>query len=317
MAVVMRTVSEASTAEAALALCAANNACSVHSTMTCLDPDRSHNGSWALTVVDDLIVSRTRRLSLVYQRDGRHISGDADDSVMVHFNTGHNWFAAEQLGRDYDLAPGSGGIWVHNAPIRAACGDGCDFYGIGVPRALTRLWRLSPEDLVGRTFDVRSPPHRLLRVYMDMLATCSDLDDDMAQAMKIHIAELTGLWLGGLKDSHWRDANPQARQQTRALAIRAFLERHYADHGLSAAATGRALGLSERLVQHVLTQDGTSFSKCLGQVRAEAAHARLSDAAWRGRSVAAIAQACGFNDLSSFYRAFRARYDLHPADLRP
>ena len=316
MTAVTRLIREAETVEGALALCAANNDCSVHSTMQCIDAERSYRGSWTLTAIDGVIVSRTRRLSLRYERADRHIAGDGDDSVMVYFNAGHSWMNAEQLGRSSDVRPGGGGLWVHNEAVTGVCGEGADFYGIGIPRSLTALWARTPEDLVGQSFDTRAPVHQLLRVYMDTLGTCADLDSGVAAAMKVHIAELAGLWLGGLNDSHWRDAYNSERQQAKSVAIRQVMLQRLADPTLSAAFVGRALGFAERTVQHILTLDGTSFTRLLGQLRAEAAYAMLTDPARRTMPVAAIAMACGFNDVSTFYRAFRMRYDAHPRDIR-
>jgi len=312
---ILRVRGEASSIESALALCAVNNECSVHSTIKCLDVERSHRGSWTLSFAGDLLLSRTQRISLVYERNARHIAGDGDDSVMVHFNTGRNWFSAEQHGREYELDGNRGGLWVHNLPIGVAGGDGSHFYGIGLPRELTRNWKIAPEDLAGRAFDVNHPACRLLRAHMDILDQ-TDPDPVVMAAIRVHVGELTGLWLGGLKDSHWRDGNTAERQQGHAAAITAVVARRHAEAHLSAAAVGREVGLAERTVQHVLSREGTSFSRLLGATRAEAAHARLSDRRYSGLSVTDIALACGFNDMSAFYRAFRARYDCNPSDVR-
>lgn len=316
MTELIRISNEVSSVEGALALCEANNTCSVHSTLRCHDVDNSHVGAWTLTLVDDLIVSHTRKLGLVYERSASQIAGDDDDSVMVHFNVGGTLFEGRQLGREYLLPTNAGALYVHNAPIRAICGQGSDFFGIRLPRALTRRWRTAPEDLVGQTFDIQSPACQLLKNYMAFLGTGPAFDAQLTAAMKIHIGELAGLWLGGLRSGDWRDEFPQERQRARYFAIRRHIERHFADPNLSTLATGRALGISERMVQHILTLEGLSFSRLLGSIRAEKACEMLENPAQRHMKVIEIALSCGFYDLSAFYRAFRSRYDEAPGSFR-
>ncbi len=305
-----------SSVEAALALCEANNACTVHSSMRCLDVDNSHEGAWTLSLVDDLIVSHTRRLGLVYERTASHIAGDADDSVMVHFNIGGSLFEGRQMGHEYLLPANAGALYVHNAPVRAICGQGSDFFGIRLPRELARRWRTAPEDLVGQTFDIQSSACQLLKVYMEFLGNGPAPEAEVTAAMKTHIGELAGLWLGGLKSGDWRDEFPTERQKARYFAIRRHLDRHFADPNLAAQAVGRALGISERMVQHILTQEGLSFSRLLGRVRAEKACEMLESPAHRDMKVIEVALSCGFYDLSAFYRAFRLRYDETPGSFR-
>ena len=72
--------------------------------------------------------------------------------------------------------------------------------------------------------------------------------------------------------------------------------------------------MSARSVQHVLGQNGTTFSEELMTMRLEAAFGMLKSGATG--PVADIAFKCGFSDLSTFYRAFRARYGKTPGSLR-
>jgi AraC-like DNA-binding protein len=107
-----------------------------------------------------------------------------------------------------------------------------------------------------------------------------------------------------------RDAVRAARQ----AQILAHLESHFADPALSPADVAASLGVSVRSLHAALEPTGRSFSEHLTALRLAAAHRLL--AADGLRSVADIAFGCGFNDLSTFYRAFRRHYDVTPGDVR-
>jgi AraC-like DNA-binding protein len=79
-------------------------------------------------------------------------------------------------------------------------------------------------------------------------------------------------------------------------------------------AVGERLGLSVRSVQHVLSRHGSTFSEELMAMRLEAAFGMLRSGATD--PITDIAFKCGFSDLSTFHRAFRARYGQTPNAMR-
>jgi AraC family transcriptional activator of tynA and feaB len=93
-----------------------------------------------------------------------------------------------------------------------------------------------------------------------------------------------------------------------------FVSAHLTDPALSARTAGSALGASTRYVQMVMAEQGTTFSQyVLTRRLARAAEQLLDD---RRVSVASIAFACGFSDLSHFSRAFRRQYGCTATDWR-
>lgn len=81
----------------------------------------------------------------------------------------------------------------------------------------------------------------------------------------------------------------------------------------SPAQVARALGLSERSLQRHLAQHGTSFAQVLNETRRELACAYLREPRW---SVTEIAFLLGFEDSSSFARAFRRWTGSSPSAFR-
>lgn len=98
---------------------------------------------------------------------------------------------------------------------------------------------------------------------------------------------------------------------SRALAL---IDRHARDPAFGPAALAERLNVSERTLQRHFQILGETASRHILGVRLEAAHARLVGArgAPGAANVAAIAFECGFNDLSYFYREFRAKYGQPP-----
>lgn len=109
-----------------------------------------------------------------------------------------------------------------------------------------------------------------------------------------------------------------------AAALR-HIHRHATDPDLDIAALAIACGLSRRTLQRLFERNGDTVSSRILSARLDIAWSRLHSAASRTASrtdsssedsIAAIAFDCGFNDLSYFYRTFRARYGLPPGDVK-
>jgi AraC-like DNA-binding protein len=105
----------------------------------------------------------------------------------------------------------------------------------------------------------------------------------------------------------------EALRATRLHRIRAYINAEQADPDLSAQSAARALGMSVRSLHLALAPTGCSFGDLLQRARLASCHAMLARPACTA-TIADIAFACGFNSLSSFYRAFRRFYGACPRD---
>jgi AraC-like DNA-binding protein len=74
--------------------------------------------------------------------------------------------------------------------------------------------------------------------------------------------------------------------------------------------------LSPRYLQRLFKDEGITFSDFVLDRRLDRARHMLSDPDIAGRSISAIAFACGFGDLSYFNRCFRRRYGMSPSEAR-
>ena len=110
-----------------------------------------------------------------------------------------------------------------------------------------------------------------------------------------------------------KSARGEALRAERLARIRAYVVAEMADPDLCAHAAARALGMSVRGLHLVLSPTGESFGDLVQRRRLAACHAKLSRPD-NAATIADIAFACGFNSLSSFYRAFRRVYGACPRE---
>jgi AraC-like DNA-binding protein len=104
------------------------------------------------------------------------------------------------------------------------------------------------------------------------------------------------------------------RDQRRLDRIRAYVEANLSDPDLSPRIAARALGMSVRSLHLALAPSGETFGQLLQRRRLQACHALLCRPE-KVETIADIAFGCGFNSLSSFYRAFRRVFGACPRDL--
>jgi AraC-like DNA-binding protein len=76
------------------------------------------------------------------------------------------------------------------------------------------------------------------------------------------------------------------------------------------------LGISLRTLHSRFQQIGQSFGRWVLENRLEACSAALRDRNQRDMKISEIAYRWGFNDLSYFNKAFRARFERKPSEWR-
>ncbi len=99
-------------------------------------------------------------------------------------------------------------------------------------------------------------------------------------------------------------------------AIKAYIIAKIDDPALCLADIAAHQGISSSYVRKLFAIDGAKFSTYVLEIRLEKVSQMLIDPDARNHSISAIAQKCGFNDVSYFNRAFRRRYGCTPSDLR-
>lgn len=104
-----------------------------------------------------------------------------------------------------------------------------------------------------------------------------------------------------------------AAQSSLGEQVKILVKRRIASGKPDIAEIARELGMSERTLQRRITEQGTSFRLLLDEARRELGRQMLAD---DRNGIGDIAFLLGFQDTSSFYRAFRAWEGVTPAQWR-
>jgi AraC-like DNA-binding protein len=183
-----------------------------------------------------------------------------------------------------------------------------------IPHELLRPRLVDPDAAVGRIIRRTSELGSLVSDYLRATAGAQSIGD-LAVASKLsdHVVGLVALTFGAAVE-----AAHAAREDVRAAKLRAakaYIDLHLAEP-LTPARVARALHVSPRFLHLIFEPSGESMMRYVMRRRLERCRDDLADRAHADRSIADIAFAWGFSDLSHFGRAFRAAFGTTPRDHR-
>lgn len=249
-------------------------------------------------------------------RGRQHIGPDSDRHVYIGFNIGATRTLLRQFGRELQVDPGQSALAVMAASSTALAPSGGTTLNLRIPTAAFAPWGLAPEDLSCRRLDHSSAESRLLVGYARLLVQeGSALNAAQAAHASRHLLDLVGSWLGAGQRVR-EQADAAATAEARRIVIRHAVARHSTEPDFDLSRLSARLGMPPRTIQHLLGEADESFSQILGEARLRKARLMLMDPEYDGMAVSDIAFACGFLNVTSFYRAFRRLYGMTPSDMR-
>jgi AraC-like DNA-binding protein len=273
-------------------------------------------GRHNILVNDSVVVGEMFSSSFVGIRTRSHINRDDEDHVYLNFNIGQTTQVGRQFGRETEIRSGEAVMAVMESSLAALAPDGGHCISMKIPASIFAQWGLSPPDLACRPLDCSRADYRILIGYLRILIENGpELSAVGAAASARHLIDLTGCWLGAadkVRESQSEDVVHYAR----LAAIRHAISKNASDPNVGLQSIARQLGMPTRTLQHVLARAGDSFSKILMAARLRRGHVLLLDPAFDGMPISHIAFACGFLDVTSFYRAFRVAFAITPNTFR-
>ena len=284
----------------------------VHSDVE-IESDQPFHAEAELLAWTDLRVLWSKETPMRYSRS-RAQAADGDDSLVFLIRQSGS-STVSQRGHDVLLAMGDGLGFLAAEPASAMVSE-IKCLALVVPRAaLTPLIG----DVAGKT--MRRIPRecdalRHLTNYANTLREGpAEMTPELRHLVATHIYDLIGMALGTTRGGA-AIANCGGIRTARLMAIKADILTHIGSSELTVDAVAQRQCVTPRYVHMLFEAEGFTFSEFVRGKRLAHAHRMLSDSRFSRMSIAAIAFAAGFGDLSYFNRTFRRRFGAAPSDVR-
>jgi AraC-like DNA-binding protein len=245
----------------------------------------------------------------------RRDSGDGDDDFSFHLNVRGLSLVAGQRG-ETTLGDGDAMLLSYSVARTIRRPDLVDHRVIRLPRAALSPLVRNVDDAVLRRVPRGTGMLRLLRSYADAVFDDPALAvPQMRRLIAAQLCDLVAATLGATRDAV-AVAEGRGIRAARLSAIKADVEAHLVSSDLSPGAVARRQQISDSYIRKLFESEQTSLSEFVLGRRLERARRLLTDPGWADRSIASIAFASGFGDLSYFNRTFKRCYGLTPSDMR-
>jgi AraC-like DNA-binding protein len=261
------------------------------------------------TSLGPLRLSRIRSTAQVVRRRRKELAlgGIGDIYVLIQLR---GVSAVVAQGRPLELRPGGLAVIDTDRPYELIFPTAFDQWCLSIPRDLAAAGERLPPECHGRGIGRGTPVGDALRAQCDLI-------DRHGERLPPHVGAhiddvVTSLVATAL-------AGPTARSSAREHKLGELLEfirmRSW-DPALTPGSAARSLGISVRSLHHLLAGVNTTFREQVRARRLAQATALLTGAASARKGIAEIACEVGFQDLSTFNRAFRSRYGMTPSAFR-
>lgn len=244
-------------------------------------------------------------------RRNSHIARSKHDHYLISLQLS-GVSQMQQCGRTCELQAGDIGIVDGSRPFSVTFPQAVDRVVAVIPSAMLNSrapWlRERPIGLMTRSDSL----HDVLRKYIERLAGPDCGSPTEAELLADNLCNLAALLTARGEDEH-------ALSQDRISDLDrmfAFLRRHLSDPELSPQVLADHMKMSVRTVHKRFEQADMTFRQWVLEQRLESCRRALSDSRCRFMTVSQIAYGVGFNDLSHFTKAFRARFGIPPGIYR-
>ncbi|MEV4442280.1 helix-turn-helix domain-containing protein [Streptomyces sp. NPDC049577] len=217
------------------------------------------------------------------------------------------------------LAPGDLVLWDATESFAAAvlmdAGVASRAIALHLPDGSLPLPRQVLRGMAGRRVPADSGPAVLLAQLLEGFAEDADAPGTSQAgwlgraAVDLALAVLTG-------PAGPAGGSPESRQTALLRGIKAYIDGHLMDPGLSPVRIARGNHISVRYLHHLFRQEDSTVSRYVRARRLERCRADLGDPVLAGQSVATIRARWGFCDATVFSRAFKRAYGMTPSEYR-
>jgi AraC-like DNA-binding protein len=245
----------------------------------------------------------------------RSTSFASGDDALVLLVSLKGTLAASQHGREVSLRPGDATLLLHSEPSEVTHAQ-IRFQGLIVPRAPLAALVTNIEDAAMRPVPRENEMLRLLMSYAKTICGGPAIEQpDLRTLVTAHIHDLVAMIIGASRDGATL-AEERGVAAARLAVIKADIIEHIGHDETTLLGLATRHGLTPRSIQRLFERGGSTFSAFKLEQQVSCARRMLGDRRYAGLTIAAIAAAAGFGDLSYFHRVFRRRFGATPSDVR-
>ncbi len=291
--------------------------CGTYVQLEC-DPLASDHAAFSgrITVAElaELQLTQVQAHAQLVRRSTASIARDHDDYFLVSMQT-EGRGRIEQDGRIAHLEPGDFALYDSTRPYTLRFDDDFSQIVLKLPGRVLRSALKNTERLTASTVrGERGAGHLLI----NMVSTLARDIDTLAAPSAAAVAEgVTHILVAGLSTLPAAHTPEPTRMQTYQVErIKACIRARLRDPALTVASVAMALSMSPSSLHRAWAGAPCSVSDWIWCQRLDGAKADLCSPGHSASSVSQIAFAWGFNDAAHFSRAFRARFNCTPRQMR-
>ncbi|ONM48200.1 AraC family transcriptional regulator [Nocardia donostiensis] len=270
--------------------------------------DESFRGSIRQVSLTGIAVSRVVATPVVVHRNASLIATDPrDDVLLVIHLSGTGW--VDQTDRTARLVSGTAALCETDHPYRLRFDSSMSQLVLHVPRERLRLRETVLRESTGRPIDSGAPGLTVLtHLLTGILAEGAPVTtaDQLAETALALISAI-------LSPDNSSRGQPPLSGDALLHVVRTYMQRRRTDPELDVAAVAGAHAISRRYLEQLFARVGESPAAYLRRLRLDEARRLLSETT---SSITDIAYSAGFNDVSTFTRAFRRVHGITPREWR-
>lgn len=258
----------------------------------------------------EIVLTTYRCSAQTFDRSRARIGRDGVDHITLQF-----CLSGKHGRRDGPSGSeaGPGDMFIADLAQSQATGTSeFDSLNLTIPRRLLAPLLKAPDEQNLRRLPGSAPLTALLRNHLTgLFQAARTMTSEDAEAIVRPTLALAAATL----NSETPASNAVVLDPIRAAQIRRFLAEQAANPDVTAESVAARFGISRRKLYYLMEPHG-GLTSYLREHRLHLAHTMLCDPMQRGRSVADIAQSCGFAWSTNFARTFRHHFGMTPHEAR-
>lgn len=272
---------------------------------------RSVDGSITVQHLGAMEVARVAASSHQVVRTPRLIAAASDDYYKFSLQLSGEC-RITQDGRRTVLRPGDLTIYDTTRPYRMVFEHDFSMLVAMFPRALLRV----PDEAIAGVTASRLPGRHGLGALVSaflpqVLRELDGVSSATAGRLSDHVLDLLTTMF--LERSSLHSDDPRPQRNATLLQVKAYVERHLGDPGLTPERIAAANHMSVRSLHHLFDGEEHSVSGFVRERRLENCRRDLESPALLHRPVSAVAARWGLPDAAHFSKVFKAAYGVTPS----